>query len=90
MCPFMARTSHQSLRDALGVAIREHRRRAGLSQERLAELAGLSTPYVSELERGRSSPTVVTLAAIGRALDVAASAILARAEALRVADDGFL
>ncbi len=48
----------------LGAAVRRRRREAGLTQERLAALAGVGTRFVSELERGK--PTVQ----LGKTLDV--------------------
>lgn len=54
---------------AAAKVVRAARTAAGLSQEALAEAAGLHRTYISLLERGRRSPTLVaTLDAIGRAL----------------------
>ncbi|MDX6699063.1 MAG: hypothetical protein QOE65_2460 [Solirubrobacteraceae bacterium] len=44
-----------------GVAIREARARAGLSQEALAERAGTSQATVSAYENGRKRPSLETL-----------------------------
>ena len=46
---------------------REHR---GLTAAALAERAGLSQGYVSQIETGRRDGTLKTMAALGRALDV--------------------
>jgi transcriptional regulator with XRE-family HTH domain len=49
-----------------GQIIRRHRLRIGLSQEELADVAGLHRTYVSLLERGLRNPSlsvIVTLAA---------------------------
>ncbi|WP_305043155.1 helix-turn-helix domain-containing protein [Geoalkalibacter sp.] len=46
---------------------REHR---GLTQQELADRAGISKPYLSQIETGRRQGTVDTLSAIARALDV--------------------
>lgn len=48
--------------------IRDARMQAKLSQEALAELAGLHRTYISLLERNRRSPTLSTLELIGNAL----------------------
>ncbi len=44
---------------------REHR---GFTQQRLAEAAGISTPYLSQIESGKSKGTAAVLVAIARAL----------------------
>lgn len=54
----------------LGRAIRHHRRRKGLSQEALAELAGLHRNYIGFLERGERNPKATTIFAVAKALDV--------------------
>ncbi len=41
-----------------GKALRKARQAAGLSQEELAERAGLHRTYISQLERGLKSPTL--------------------------------
>lgn len=46
------------------------RREQGLTQERLAEISGLSQQYISGLEQGRRNPTVVTLYELSVALGV--------------------
>ncbi|WP_238165541.1 ATP-binding protein [Kribbella caucasensis] len=52
-----------------GDLLRRHRREAGLSQERLAELAGLSVDAIAALERGRRrAPRPHTLRLLGDAL----------------------
>ncbi|MDP1876957.1 MAG: helix-turn-helix transcriptional regulator [Actinomycetota bacterium] len=48
--------------------IRNARLRRGLSQASVAKLAGLSRTHYGQLERGQSSPTVVTLEAVANAL----------------------
>lgn len=48
-------------------ALRLHRR---LSQEDLADSAGIHRTYLSSLERGRRNATVVTLAKVAKALGV--------------------
>jgi transcriptional regulator with XRE-family HTH domain len=42
----------------------------GLTQEELAELSGFSQQYISDLERGRRNPTVVSLYELAQALGV--------------------
>jgi transcriptional regulator with XRE-family HTH domain len=46
------------------------RAQAGLTQEQLAERAGFTQQYISDLERGKSNPTIVTLYELAQALGV--------------------
>jgi transcriptional regulator with XRE-family HTH domain len=55
---------------AVGEQIRALRSKRGLTQEALAELAGLSKVYVRKLEAGeRLSPSFLALERLARALD---------------------
>ena len=45
----------------LGRVIRAHRRRAGLTQEQLAERSGSHWTYINEIENGRRNPGVGVL-----------------------------
>ena len=60
----------QKHRRLLGEAVRKKRKEAGLSQEKLAEKAELSTVFISRIERGIESPSIDNLAKIARALGV--------------------
>ena len=62
--------THRSatFRPMMGQELRKAPQRAGLTQERLSFLAGLSRPYISQLERDLKSPTVDTLFRICDAL----------------------
>lgn len=65
---------------ALGETIAHLRSKAGISQERLADLARIHRTYVSQLERGLKSPTLHVLLKVALALDVRASQIVRLAE----------
>lgn len=67
----------------LGPELRRAREAAGLSQEALAFAAGLSRPYVSQLERDLKSPTLDTLFQLAAALGLPASELVARVERAR-------
>lgn len=62
---------------ALGREIRRHRKALGLSQEALAERAGLHRNYVGFLERGERNPSATTIFGLARTLGVSASALVA-------------
>jgi transcriptional regulator with XRE-family HTH domain len=72
---------------ALGAFIRAQRRLANLSLRQMAELAQVSNPYLSQLERGLHEPSVRVLQAIGRALDLSAETLLAQAGLLDPDED---
>ncbi len=61
--------------------LREIRQEKGLSQEELADRAGLHRTYISQVERGLKSPSLRSLEQIAQALGVPASALLRRMEA---------
>jgi transcriptional regulator with XRE-family HTH domain len=67
----------------LGEELRKARAAAGLTQEELAFRAGLSRPYVSQLERDLKSPTLETLFLVCEALGVSAAAVVGRVERAR-------
>ena len=56
--------------------LRERRRRAGLSQERLAFDAGLHRTEVSLLERAEREPRLTTIVRLARGLGCSPSALL--------------
>jgi DNA-binding XRE family transcriptional regulator len=62
---------------AIGREIRRHRRRLGLSQEQLAERAGLHRNYVGFLERGERNASLTTLFALARSLNVSLTELFA-------------
>ena len=62
-----ARPKHRLL---LGQAIRSHRQRVALSQEKLAEKSELSTVFINRVESGKENISVDALARIARALGI--------------------
>ncbi|MBI4240205.1 MAG: helix-turn-helix transcriptional regulator [Candidatus Rokubacteria bacterium] len=56
---------------ALGARIKALRKQQGWSQEQLAERVGISTQYVSNIERGKENPTLDLLLRLAEALRVA-------------------
>lgn len=58
------------LKRALGQRIKALRKRAGLTQEALAERAGLNPKYISGIERGNENPTLDTLIRLAKELRV--------------------
>lgn len=65
------------LRGRLGVRLRQLRLARRLTQEQLAERAGLSFKFLGEVERGRGNPTLTTLGALSNALGVSLGDLIA-------------
>jgi transcriptional regulator with XRE-family HTH domain len=63
----------------LGEFIREQRASSRLSLRRLSELAGISNPYLSQIERGLRKPSAEILQQIARALRISAETLYIRA-----------
>jgi transcriptional regulator with XRE-family HTH domain len=55
--------------DGLGARLREFRRARALTQEELAEKAGVSPSTIVDIERGKHEPQIRTLRKLARALD---------------------
>jgi transcriptional regulator with XRE-family HTH domain len=62
--------------ERLGRRVRQLRRAAGLTQEQLAERAGITWHYVSAIERGARSATFDTLLSLSSALGVTLSELV--------------
>jgi transcriptional regulator with XRE-family HTH domain len=63
----------------LGEFIREQRGSARLSLRRLSEMAGISNPYLSQIERGLRRPSAEILQQIARALQISAETLYVQA-----------
>ena len=56
------------MRKVVGGNVRAVRQARGMTQEQLAEQSGFSQQYISDLERGRRNPTIVSLYELAQAL----------------------
>ncbi len=70
----------------LGSFIREQRRIGQLSLRKLSERAGISNPYLSQIERGLRKPSAEILQNIARALQISAETLYVRAGILEDRD----
>ena len=59
-----------NLKDLLVFNVKYYRYVNNISQEKLAELAGLSSRYITDIERGLHCPTINKLELIANALNV--------------------
>lgn len=72
----------------LGGFIRDQRRTARLSLRKLSELAGVSNPYLSQIERGMRNPSAEILQAIAKALRISSETLYVRAGILDEREGG--
>src|SRR5690349_2190039 len=72
---------------ALGEIIRQQRELAELSMRQFAELAGISNPYLSQIERGLRAPSEHVLDGIANALKVSADTLYEQAGMAPPGDD---
>jgi transcriptional regulator with XRE-family HTH domain len=63
----------------VGEFIRQQRERSAISLRKLAEKAGISNPYLSQIERGLRKPSAEILKAIARGLSISAESLYERA-----------
>lgn len=73
-------TAKTSISARFGRALASYRKETGQSQEELAHRAGIHRTYVSDIERGRKSPTLEVVDALARALGTSAIELLRKAE----------
>lgn len=75
----------------LGEFIRDRRSQARLSLRKLSEQAGISNPYLSQIERGLRKPSAEILQSIAKALRISAETLYVQAGILedRDADESF-
>jgi len=69
---------HSSARQRLAANIRSMRKKLGISQEALADLAGLHRTYVGSIERGERNVSIDNIERLARALGQDVLDLLAR------------
>ena len=65
----------EKIYEIVGRRVREERKRLKLTQERLAELSGLSVAFIGQIERGDNRASLMTVQKIAGALRIPASKI---------------
>jgi transcriptional regulator with XRE-family HTH domain len=78
---------HEFGRD-IGDYIRVQRTKAQISLRELAKLAGVSNPYLSQIERGLRKPSAEILQQIAKGLRISAEALYVRAGILELRQGG--
>lgn len=74
------------LERAFGQILREFRKKANLSQEKLAQESNLDRTYISLLERGLRQPSITTIFQLSTALNITSTEIISALET-RVNED---
>src|SRR6478609_7376109 len=77
----------QNAAQDIGTFIRTQREAAQVSVRQLAEKAGVSNPYLSQIERGLRKPSADVLAQIAKALRVSAEVLYIRAGILEPSEN---
>ena len=73
--------------ESLGTYLRDQRVAAEMSLRQLAEQAGVSNPYLSQIERGLRRPSAEVLQALAKALRISAEQVYVQAGILNPDDD---
>ena len=69
--------SSRDVKKAFGLRLKKIRRDKNLTQESVAEKAGLHPTYIGQIERGVRNPSLVNINKIAKALSVPVSKIMA-------------
>ena len=75
----MSKNPLNDLGESLGDYLRDQRTSAKLSLRQLSELAGVSNPYLSQIERGLKRPSAEILQQLAKGLEVSAESLYVRA-----------
>ncbi len=78
-----AREGAEGAARAFGAYLRAQRQLARMSLRELADLAHISNPYLSQIERGLHQPSVTVIRSLAEALNVSAEVLLAEAAGLQ-------
>ena len=76
----------QAAVEAFGNYLRSQRKLAQLTLRELSDLAEVSNPYLSQLERGLHQPSVRVIKSLAQALNLSAETLLAQAAGLDAAN----
>ena len=80
MVSCVTRTKETDPIPAFGRTVRRLRQSRGLSQEKLAELAGIHRTYIGDVERGQRNIALVNMTRIAKALGISLSRLISGME----------
>jgi transcriptional regulator with XRE-family HTH domain len=72
-------TTPATVLDYIGANVHRIRTQRGMTQEELAEAAGVSTGFIKKLERGKTNVGVIALVQIANALEVSPASLFRKA-----------
>jgi len=67
-----------SIAQQIAITVRERRKSMLLSQEAMADKAGIDRTYASQIERGIANPSLAVLCAVAKALDISFEELVTR------------
>ena len=76
----MSKGNHENLYRCLGEVITLRRKKLGLSQEELAKESGVDRAFISNIERGKRSPSFGIVKSISKGLRMRLSRLVAKCE----------
>jgi transcriptional regulator with XRE-family HTH domain len=68
------------IKEMIGSRIKEIRNKKGITQDQLSEKVGISSKYLSSIERGKENPTLNTILKLAQSLDVKPAEFFANLE----------
>ena len=68
----------EEINEAFGKVIKQIREEQGLSQQELADYAELDRSYISDMERGRYNPTLLTIYKLSEILKIKPNKLIER------------
>ncbi len=71
----------EKVREVFGKELRDARKISGLTQEKMSEITGLDSDYISMLERGIRQPSLTTVILLCSALGISGAALITRVQA---------
>jgi transcriptional regulator with XRE-family HTH domain len=78
----MRKSGKSDIRERFGYAVKTRREELALTQEDLAERAGIHRTYLSDIERGTRNPSLINIERLAAALDCRMSELFELVERL--------
>lgn len=76
----MGKSARADIRERFGFVVKDRREELGLTQEDLAEAAGIHRTYLSDVERGSRNLSLLNIERLGEALRITLAELFRRVE----------